>query len=67
MDLLLVFPLSGVQQRIEGALLGGELLRPVPQRSLRAVEELEEVAALSWAQKLCMFGNKVLDVERDIL
>lgn len=67
MDLLLVFPLSGVQQPIEGAPLGGEALRPVPQCSLRAVEELEEVAALSGAQKLRVLGDKALDVKRDIL
>lgn len=66
-DLLLVFPLSGVQQPIEGAPLGSEALRPVPQRSLSAVEELEEVAALSGAQKLRVLGDKALDVKRDIL
>lgn len=66
-DLLLVFPLFGVQQPIEGAPLGGEALRPVPQRSLSAVEELEKVAALSGAQKLRVLGDKALDVKRDIL
>lgn len=66
-DLLLVFPLSLVQQPIEGTPLGSEALRPVPQRSLSAVEEFEEVAALGGAQKLCVLGDKALDIERDIL
>lgn len=66
-DLLLVFPLSLVQQPIEGAPLGSEALRPVPQSSLSAVEEFEEVAALSGAQKLRVLGDKALDVKRDIL
>lgn len=66
-DLLLVFPLSDVQQGVEGAPLGGEPIHAVPQRSLGAVEELEEVAALSGAQKLRVLGNKALDVESDVV
>lgn len=66
-DLLLVFPLPGVEQDIQGAPLGAQPLRPVPECSLSGVEELEEVAALSGAQELCVLRNKALDIKCDVL
>lgn len=66
-DLLLVFPLPGVEQDIQGAPLGGQPLRLVPECSLSGVEELEEVAALSGAQELRVLRNKALDIKCDVL
>ncbi|TNN67212.1 hypothetical protein EYF80_022550 [Liparis tanakae] len=66
-DLLLTLPLPGVQQDIQGTPLGDKPLGLVPECSLSCAQELEEVAALSWTQKLRMLRNKALDIKCGIL
>lgn len=66
-DLLLVFPLPGAEQDIQGTPLGAQPLRLVPECSLSGVEELEEVAALSGTQELRVLRNKALDIKCDVL
>lgn len=66
-DLLLVVPLSGVQQDVPRAPLGSQHLCLVPECSLRTAEGLEKAAALSWAQELRVLGKKTLDVKCGVL
>ena len=66
-DLLLIFSLCGVQEDIQSTPLHNEPFCVVPECSLRGGEELEEVAALSWTQKLSVLRNEALDIKCDIL